>query len=86
MARGMERSEQTGATTSVGQTSPVGQAFRPDSIPGLEYERFFAREGIDPFDEVEWDLRSAVIGSEKGAQSPSSSRQKTQLWLHRLAT
>src|SRR5215204_5122795 len=36
------------------------------SIPGLEYERFFSREGVDPFDEVEWDLRAAVIGSEKG--------------------
>ena len=35
-------------------------------IPGLEYERFFSKEGVDPFDEVEWDLRSAVIGSEKG--------------------
>src|SRR5882672_5458916 len=35
-------------------------------FPGLEYERFFSKEGVDPFDEVEWDLRSAVIGSEKG--------------------
>ncbi|MBW8713992.1 MAG: vitamin B12-dependent ribonucleotide reductase, partial [Acidobacteria bacterium] len=41
---------------------PTGQA----GIPGLEYERFFTREGVDPFDEVEWDLRAAVIGSEKG--------------------
>ena len=38
----------------------------PTGIPGLEYERFFSNEGLDPFDEVEWDLRSAVIGSEKG--------------------
>jgi ribonucleoside-diphosphate reductase alpha chain len=36
------------------------------SIPGLEFERFFSREGIDPFDEVEWEIRSAVIGNEKG--------------------
>jgi ribonucleoside-diphosphate reductase alpha chain len=35
-------------------------------VPGLEYERFFSTEGVDPFDEIEWDLRSAVIGSEKG--------------------
>jgi ribonucleoside-diphosphate reductase alpha chain len=41
---------------------PTGQA----GIPGLEYERFFTKEGVDPFDEVEWDLRAAVIGSEKG--------------------
>jgi ribonucleoside-diphosphate reductase alpha chain len=38
----------------------------PASVPGLEYERFFTREGLDPFDEVEWDVRSAVIGNEKG--------------------
>ncbi|OFW07230.1 MAG: ribonucleoside-diphosphate reductase, adenosylcobalamin-dependent [Acidobacteria bacterium RIFCSPLOWO2_02_FULL_67_36] len=37
------------------------------SVTGLEYERFFTREGIDPFDEVEWDVRAAVIGNEKGA-------------------
>ena len=36
------------------------------TAPGLEYERFFTREGIDPFDEIEWDIRSAVIGNEKG--------------------
>jgi ribonucleoside-diphosphate reductase alpha chain len=40
---------------------------RPPAAPGLEYERFFSREGIDPFDEIEWELRSAVIGNEKGA-------------------
>ncbi len=38
----------------------------PVNAPGLEYERFFTREGIDPFDEIEWELRSAVIGNEKG--------------------
>jgi ribonucleoside-diphosphate reductase alpha chain len=43
-------------------TRPSGQA----GVPGLEYERFFTREGVDPFDEIEWDLRAAVIGSEKG--------------------
>jgi len=65
MARGMERNE-------AGNT-PVAPAFRAGSsesastsIPGLEYERFFSKEGMDPFDEVEWDLRSAIIGSEKG--------------------
>jgi ribonucleoside-diphosphate reductase alpha chain len=33
---------------------------------GLEYARVFSREGVDPFDEIEWDLRSAIIGNEKG--------------------
>src|SRR5438876_138468 len=33
---------------------------------GLEFPRYFTRPGVDPFDEVEWELRAAVIGSEKG--------------------
>ena len=36
------------------------------TAPGLEFLRFFSREGVDPFDEVEWELRSAVIGNDKG--------------------
>ena len=36
------------------------------SAPGLAFPRFFTEAGIDPFDEVEWELRSAVIGNEKG--------------------
>jgi ribonucleoside-diphosphate reductase alpha chain len=48
--------------SGVTESSRVAQP----AVPGLEYERFFTKEGVDPFDEVEWDLRAAVIGSEKG--------------------
>jgi ribonucleoside-diphosphate reductase alpha chain len=34
--------------------------------PGLEFPRFFSTTGVDPFDQVDWELRDAVIGSEKG--------------------
>jgi ribonucleoside-diphosphate reductase alpha chain len=34
--------------------------------PGLEFPRFFTLPGVDPFDEVEWEIRAAVIGNEKG--------------------
>ena len=61
---------QRGAAQQVESTSSEALA-RPSAsgaptAPGLDYERFFTREGIDPFDEVEWDIRSAVIGNEKG--------------------
>jgi ribonucleoside-diphosphate reductase alpha chain len=36
------------------------------SAPGLEFPRFFSGPGIDPFDQVQWELRDAVIGNEKG--------------------
>ena len=54
------QTESTSPSTAIRPAAPVG-------APGLEYERFFAKEGIDPFDEVEWDVRSAVIGNEKGS-------------------
>ena len=36
------------------------------SRAGLALERFFTRPGVDPFSEVEWELRSAVIAGEDG--------------------
>jgi ribonucleoside-diphosphate reductase alpha chain len=36
------------------------------AMPGLEFPRYFTRQGVDPFDEVEWEIRSAVIGNEQG--------------------
>ncbi len=33
---------------------------------GLEFPRVFSRAEVDPFDEIEWELRSAVIANEKG--------------------
>ena len=35
-------------------------------VPGLEFPRYLTRPDSDPFDEVEWELRDAVIGNEKG--------------------
>jgi ribonucleoside-diphosphate reductase alpha chain len=62
---------QRGAAPQVESTSTEALA-RPSApvVPtasGLEYDRFFTREGMDPFDEIEWDTRSAVIGNEKGS-------------------
>src|SRR5690242_8669435 len=37
-----------------------------DVAQGLEFPRYFTLPGVDPFDEVEWEIRSAVIGNEKG--------------------
>ena len=39
---------------------------KPALQPGLEFPRYFTLPGVDPFDEVEWEVRSAVIGNEKG--------------------
>jgi ribonucleoside-diphosphate reductase alpha chain len=44
---------------------PRGKRTSPSS-PGLTFPRFFTEPGVDPFDEIEWELRSAVIGNERG--------------------
>jgi ribonucleoside-diphosphate reductase alpha chain len=36
------------------------------SVHGLDFPRYFTLPGVDPFDEIEWETRSAVIGNEKG--------------------
>ena len=56
---------ETTGQTAARPSTPASMA-EPGHVAGLEYVRFFSREGVDPFDEIEWDIRSAVIGSEKG--------------------
>src|SRR5262245_49081594 len=63
---------------AAGQPAAHGSALDPSArarkagetkaplVPGLEFPRYFTLPGVDPFDEVEWEVRSAVIGNEKG--------------------
>ena len=42
-------------------------AWRPVApARGIEFRRFFSRQDVDPFDEIEWESRTAVISNEKG--------------------
>src|SRR5918994_1505906 len=71
MDKGVAAAPGFGSGGSLEPASTPPTAARPSAhapaAPGLEYDRFFTREGVDPFDEVEWELRSAVIGNEKGS-------------------
>ncbi|HET9369490.1 MAG TPA: vitamin B12-dependent ribonucleotide reductase [Vicinamibacterales bacterium] len=59
----MHRAQQVESTT----THATGRTFGPGrSVTGLEFERYFTKDGVDPFEEVEWELRSAVIANERG--------------------
>jgi ribonucleoside-diphosphate reductase alpha chain len=72
-----EESMQTGVThdaagigqqTLQDQVAHAPRAGRKEAgaAPGLTYERFFTRPGRDPFDEIEWELRTAVITNDRG--------------------
>src|SRR5688500_9192497 len=54
----------SGAVDSQARTKKTAE--RPSVAQGLEFPRYFTLPGVDPFDEVEWEIRSAVIGNEKG--------------------
>jgi len=62
----MERGQQLETAVSQG----VGRTFGPGrEVAGLEFERYFTKnmaDGVDPFDEIEWELRSAIIANERG--------------------
>ena len=63
---------QTVESTGSSSVTPYVETEKPKgkkaatTAPGLTFPRFFTEVGVDPFDEVEWELRSAVIGNEKG--------------------
>ncbi len=61
----MHRGAAPQVETTRGETTAPRPA-TPATAAGLDFVRFFSQEGIDPFDEVEWEVRSAVIGNEKG--------------------
>src|SRR5687767_7846966 len=60
--------------TSSGGPVPVGPSPEPQrpkvkaapAAPGLAFPRFFTEAGVDPFDEVEWETRAALIGNDRG--------------------
>ncbi|MGE5359229.1 MAG: vitamin B12-dependent ribonucleotide reductase [Bacteroidales bacterium] len=69
MQRGVAQDAVTVETATL--QDPVAYAPRAAKAPapaprGLGYSRFFTSAGRDPFDEVEWELRTAIISNEKG--------------------
>ena len=69
-AAGQQTVESSGGTSVPGyvRSEPAEARSKKSatSAPGLVFPRFFTEAGVDPFDEVEWDRRSAVIGNERG--------------------
>ena len=56
-----------GATSETETAAPAVNPSAPVAAQlGLDFPRFFSREGSDPFDEIEWESRVALIGSEQG--------------------
>ena len=35
-------------------------------LKGIPHKRYFTKKNVHPFDEIEWELRDAIISNEKG--------------------
>ena len=62
----MERGAAHDITGIEQPTAEAAEGRTASPSPGLEFPRVFTLPGIDPFDEVTWEHRSAVIGNERG--------------------
>src|SRR5258708_6972633 len=66
---GQQSVESSGAASVppfVDTEKPRAKAKAAAGVPGLSFPRFFTEAGVDPFDEVEWEIRAAAIGNERG--------------------
>src|SRR4051794_6007980 len=65
---GQQSVESSGASVPpfVEAEKPRAKSRPAAAAPGLTFARFFTEAGVDPFDEVEWEIRSATIGNERG--------------------
>ncbi|HYK64041.1 MAG TPA: vitamin B12-dependent ribonucleotide reductase, partial [Patescibacteria group bacterium] len=59
----MDSKLKTTERTQAANGTPAGSATQSR---GIALERFFTQAGVDPYSQVEWDLRSAVISGEDG--------------------
>jgi ribonucleoside-diphosphate reductase alpha chain len=52
--------------TSETIAAPVNTATPSKKAPGLSFRRFFTKTGVSPYDEIEWEKRTALITDAKG--------------------
>ena len=57
-----DRPDRRSPASGAPSRSAVSSRVIKDPRPGLTIERYFTRQGVDPFDTVDWELRDAVIG------------------------
>ncbi len=55
-----------GAPITETSAAPVSTATPSKKAPGLSFRRFFTRTGVSPYDEIEWEKRTALITDAKG--------------------
>ena len=62
----MPEVQENRAPATVETSAPAATPIPTSKAPGLTFARFFTRPGVSPYDEVEWELRTAQITDSKG--------------------
>src|SRR5215831_5812967 len=62
----MEREKMAESTTKTTTTQTSRSTGAQKSAPGLKFPRYFTRPGVSAYEEVEWELRTAIITDAKG--------------------
>src|ERR687883_306293 len=57
----------------------------PRTGEALRVRRYFTRPGVHPFDELEWELRTAAVGSFREEDGDAFEAELTHILLHQLA-
>jgi ribonucleoside-diphosphate reductase alpha chain len=55
-----------GAPSTETSAAPVNPVTPTKKAPGLSFRRFFTKLGVSPYDEIEWEKRTALITDAKG--------------------
>src|SRR6266853_1928268 len=66
MAEVREKGAPAPETTAVPSATAVNAATPSKKAAGLSFRRFFTKLGVSPYDEIEWERRTALITDAKG--------------------
>src|ERR1700732_1385466 len=58
--------KEKGAPTTETAAAPVTTTPPSKKAPGLSFRRFFTKTAVSPYDEIEWEKRTALITDAKG--------------------
>jgi ribonucleoside-diphosphate reductase alpha chain len=64
--RGTVGTKRTKESNAAGLGGPWGASFNGQGVRGLTFPRRWTSPGVHPYDEVEWETRTASIGNESG--------------------
>ncbi|MBD3869218.1 MAG: vitamin B12-dependent ribonucleotide reductase [Acidobacteria bacterium] len=84
---GSERETAKGAgVADITVKGQVAARKHADPKTGLRFERKFTKEGVHPYEEIEWELRDAVISNEKGEVAFEQRNVEVPAFWSQLAT